>query len=434
MEIPLFQVPQLGISANSPDFANLFATFDQLPLGDFYMLLAEVAVILLVAAGLINVILYLTGSSENQKGGTAGTLAGISNILVTLLLIFLLPFAYNAVAGFVDVLDQQIVAGPGSPYTAYLANSQLIWNKLPTGGNLLTDFIGAIASLMAWVMSWLLGSARIFLMGAVTVVMPVVLVLRNIKFTARFAGVVEDTFFGLFFASVISALFIGLAAFIFNHWSGSMFQAASIDQTWVALAALMGAILAPTVFAPMTGFFFQTMSQAGMAATGTAIAVGAGGLGPASAGVRGGLSAAGQALGGLVANNPTASLAQKASAALGGFGGAFARAGPHMAQNMALMGTVAGLGGLGASRSASAINRAIDLKMPGQTSQTIVAYRGGMLANELGLPQEMKGIMSRALGGNIPHERIRELDVLHHNDLDMFRDVLETEIANRRIR
>jgi len=41
MEIPLFQVPQLGISAGNPDFKTLFATFDQLPLGDFYMLFAR---------------------------------------------------------------------------------------------------------------------------------------------------------------------------------------------------------------------------------------------------------------------------------------------------------------------------------------------------------------------------------------------------------
>ncbi|MDV3278223.1 MAG: hypothetical protein LYZ69_07135, partial [Nitrososphaerales archaeon] len=297
MEIPLFQVPELGISASNPDFSNLFATFDQLPLGDFYMLLAEVAVILLVGAGLVNFIMYLTGGGEGKN--QTKTLAGLDNVLMTLLLVFLLPYAYNAVAGFVNVLDQQIIAGPGNPYTSYLTNSQLIWNTLPTGGNILTDFIGAIASLMAWVMSWLLGSARIFLIGAVTVAMPIVLVLRDIRFTARFAGVVEDTFFGLIFASVISALFIGLAAYIFNHWSGSMFQAANVDETWVALAALMGAILAPTIFAPMTGVFFQTMSQVGMAAAGTAVAIGAGGLGPGAAGVKGGLAMAGQAVGGL---------------------------------------------------------------------------------------------------------------------------------------
>ncbi|MDG6910660.1 MAG: hypothetical protein JRN08_09860, partial [Nitrososphaerota archaeon] len=94
MEIPLFQVPALGISSSNPDFSTLFATFDQLPLGDFYMLIAEVAVILLVGAGLIDVIMYLTGNSERQKGGTSGSLAGISNVFVTLLLVLLLPYAY----------------------------------------------------------------------------------------------------------------------------------------------------------------------------------------------------------------------------------------------------------------------------------------------------------------------------------------------------
>ena len=427
-EIPLIQVPALGISATSPDFTTLFSTFDQLPLGDFYLLLTEVAVILLVGAGLINIILYLTGGSTGQKGGTAGTLAGLSNIFVTLLLVLLLPYAYNAVAGFVNVLDQQIIAGPGNPYTQYLANSQLIWNTLPSGGNLLTDFIGAIASLMAWVMSWLLGSARIFLIGAVTVAMPIVLVLRNIRFTARFAGVVEDTFFGMIFASVISALFIGLSAYIFHHWSGSMFQSANVDETWVALAALMGAILAPTIFAPMTGVFFQTMSQVGMAAAGTAVAIGAGGLGPGAAGVRGGLAMAGQSVAGLASSNPTAGMLHKTGAALGGFGGGFAHAVPHMAQNMALMGTVGTLGGLGASRSASAINRAIDLKMPGQTAQNIVSYRAGALTNELQLSNDMKAYFERAMAAGVHHERIRDLDVQFHGSPVDFQNAIGEEI------
>jgi hypothetical protein len=430
MEIPLFQVPALGISKSNPDFATLFSTFDQLPLGDFYMLIAEVAVILLVGAGLIDVIMYLTGNSDRQKGGTSGSLAGISNIFVTLLLVLLLPYAYNAVAGFVNVLDQQIIAGPGNPYTAYLANSQLIWNTLPTGGNLLTDFIGAIASLMAWVMSWLLGSARIFLIGAVTVAMPLVLVLRDIRFTARFAGVVEDTFFGLIFASVISALFIGLAAYILNHWQGSIFQAGSVDQTWVALAALLGAILAPTVFAPMTGFFFQTMSQVGMAAAGTAVAVGAGAAGPGAAGVKGGLAMAGQSLGGLAMNNPAAGFTQKAGAALGGFGGGFSRSLIPMGQNMLLMGTVGTLGGLGASRSASAINRAIQLKMPQETSQNIISYRAGALTTELKLPQDMKPHIERALAVKMDHKEIRSFDIQHHDDLGQFKQALDHRIRD----
>ncbi|MDG7024990.1 MAG: hypothetical protein JRN45_10790 [Nitrososphaerota archaeon] len=438
MEIPLFQVPALGISSSNPDFATLFSTFDQLPLGDFYMLVAEVAVILLIGAGLINVIMYLTGASEQQKGGTGGTLAGISNVLVTLLLILLLPYAYNAVAGFVNILDQQIIAGPGNPYTQYLANSQLIWNTLPTGGNLLTDFIGAIASIMAWAMSWLLGSARLFLIGAVTVAMPIVLVLRNIRFTARFAGVVEDTFYGLIFASVISALFIGLAAYILNHWSGSIFQAASVDQTWVALAALFGAILAPTVFAPMTGFFFQTMSQVGMAATGTAFAIGAGATGPAGAGLKGGLAMAGQSLGGLAMNNPAAGFTEKAGAALGGFGSGFSRSVPHMLQNMALMGTVGTLGGLGASRSASAINRAIELKMPEETTQSIQKHRAEVLTKEFQLsvrggPLPEKGwnnLFNRAFTVGVPHEAIRSKFDWAGGDLGQFRMEVDQLIAS----
>jgi len=239
---------------------------------------------------------------------------------------------------------------------------------------------------------------------------------------------VEDTFYGLIFASVISALFIGLAAYILNHWTGSIFQAASVDQTWVALAALMGAILTPTVFAPMTGFFFQTMSQVGMAATGTAFAIGAGALGPGGAGVRGGVAMAGQALGGLAATNPQASFVQKAGAAVSGFGGGFSRSVIPMGQNMLLMGTVGTLGGMGATRSTSAINRAIELKMPGETTKSVVAYRARSLVSELQISDEMKPFFERALGVGIGHATIRKMDLLYHNNTLDFQNAIGEDV------
>ncbi|MBI3859300.1 MAG: hypothetical protein HY296_03540 [Thaumarchaeota archaeon] len=396
------------------------------------MLLAEVAVIFLIGAGMVNFILYLIGGvGEKGKGNTRSNLAGLDSIFVTLLMIFLLPFAYNAIAGFANILNQQIIAGPSSPYTTYNVNVATVSSNLAFGGDFFTDIIGWIASIIVWIMEWMLGTARLFLIGSVIVAMPIVLVLRNIRFTARFAGTIEDTFFGIIFASVISALFLGLAANILNNYGGSIFAAAGVEKNWVALAALLGAILAPTVFAPLTGVFFQTMSQVGMASAGTAIAIGAGAAGPATAGMSGGISAAGQAVSGLP---PGAGFSQKAGAAIGGFGGAFGRAVPHIAQNMALMGTVGTLGGMGASRSAASINRAIDIKMPAQTSQSIVTYRGGMLATELKLPLEMKGIVGRALGVGVPHEEVRVLDAQYHENLSMFESALRAKIDRLRVR
>lgn len=428
VELPLFQVPELGISASNPEFSNLFATFDQLPLGSYYMLLAEVAIIFVIGAGMVNFILYLNGSGSKND---VKTLAGLNNIMMTLLMIFLLPYAYNAIAGFANVLNQQIIAGPNTPYTSYNDNLLLLNSNLNFGGNFFTDVIGWIAGIFVWVFEHILGVARLFLIGSVVVAMPIVLVLRDIRFTSRFAGAIEDTFMGLIFATVISSLFLGLAANILKNYDGSIFAAAGVEKNWVALAALLGAILAPTVFAPLTGTFFQTMSQVGMAAAGTAFAIGAGALGPASAGISGGASAAGQALGGLATSNPSAGLMQRAGVALGGFTGAFGRAVPSMAHNMILMGTVGGLGGLGASRSASAINRAIDLKMPAQTTQSIVAHRGGMLASELKLPSEMRTLIGRALGVGVHHDRIRALDIQHHNDLDRLQDAIRSEVNMR---
>ena len=139
---------------------------------------------------------------------------------------------------------------------------------------------------------------------------------------------------------------------------------------------------------------------------------------------------AGQSLGGLAMNNPTAGFAQKAGAALGGFGGGFGRAVPHMAQNMALMGTVGTLGGLGASRSASAINRAIDLKMPSHTTKDIVSFRAGMLTTELKLPKEMQAHIGTFLGVGGPHDEVRELDVQYHDDLAAFKNRLKVRTSD----
>jgi hypothetical protein len=164
----------------------------------------------------------------------------------------------------------------------------------------------------------------------------------------------------------------------------------------------------------LTGIFFQTMAQTGMAAAGTAISMGAGGAAPAVAGVSGGISAAGQALS--APGIAGAGFVQKAGAALGGFGGAFWRPGLYIGQNMLLMGTVGTLGGLGASRAASSINRAIDFKTSAQAAQTIMAHRGGMLANEFGLTDpKWNGRLTGALAAGMNHEEIRERYVQYPN-------------------
>ena len=145
IELPLFQVPWLGISASNPDFSTLFSALDQMPLGDFYTLLAEVAIIFLMGAGMINFILYLTGGGE-EKNQTK-TLAGLNNILITLVLIVLLPYIYNLVAGFVDILDQVIIAGPvnlGHYNKAYLAYINTVWGNLMVGGKIKPAFNGLI--------------------------------------------------------------------------------------------------------------------------------------------------------------------------------------------------------------------------------------------------------------------------------------------------
>ena len=137
-------------------------------------------------------------------------------------------------------------------------------------------------------------------------------------------------------------------------------------------------------------------------------------------------------------SNPMAGFREKAGAAIGGFGSGFAPSAPHMLQNMALMGTVGTLGGLGASRSASAINRAIELKMPEETTQTIQLHRAELLTKEFGLhtrggPLPQKGwdnLFNRAYSVGVPHEAIRTRFDRLGSDLDTFRMEVDKLIAS----
>jgi len=119
---------------------------------------------------------------------------------------------------------------------------------------------------------------------------------------------------------------------------------------------------------------------------------------------------------------------QKAGAAVSGFGGGFSRSIVPMGQNMLLMGTVGTLGGLGASRSTTAINRVIELKMPAQTTQSIVTYRAGALVNELQLSGEMKPFFERAIGAGVSHDDLRELDIKFHSNLVDFQNAVGEEV------
>jgi hypothetical protein len=69
--------------------------------------------------------------------------------------------------------------------------------------------------------------------------------------------------------------------------------------------------------------------------------------------------------------------------------------------------------------------------MPGQTIQSIIVHRAGTLTTELKLPEEMKGIIGRALGVKVHHDEIRALDVQFHDNLRFFRSELETRIKHK---
>ncbi|MCL4340027.1 MAG: hypothetical protein M1388_02710, partial [Thaumarchaeota archaeon] len=107
--------------------------------------------------------------------------------------------------------------------------------------------------------------------------------------------IIEDTLFGLILATILSSVMLGVAGTLLANWgAGNIFVQAGIPSQWMAAAAVIVAILAPTVLAPLTSTVYQTTSQIAMAGGSVAMAVGMG-FGTGSLGTVGALSGLGGA-------------------------------------------------------------------------------------------------------------------------------------------
>ncbi|MEM0075014.1 MAG: hypothetical protein QXV84_01560, partial [Conexivisphaerales archaeon] len=100
----------------------------------------------------------------------------------------------------------------------------------------------------------------------------------DIPFTQKLGRIIEDTFFGLVLATILSASMLSAAGYLLLNWNTStnIFIQAGIPSEWMASAAIIVAILAPTVLAPLTSTVYQTTSQVAMAAGSVALAVASG--------------------------------------------------------------------------------------------------------------------------------------------------------------
>jgi hypothetical protein len=377
--LPLFNDSMLG--------ASNITTYDPVipGLGNVYNFVMIVAIIIIMVGAALALILRRTGKQ--------GTDSMIMDIIIGLIMVIAFPSIYDGVARMINYLTQAVIAYP-NPYTDYGTVLQILWNNMEFAHGwslwtLLTNsffqIVFFIISGIIYIMLFFLGVARIFLIGAMLVAFPLSMGLRLIPFTRKLSSMIDDTLFGLMLASVMSAIVLGVGSYIlspsvWNSSSGNIFfQAVGQNgQNWVAAAALLTAILMPTVLAPLTATIFQTASQVAMTGVGVATMIASG---VATGGI-GGLRAAGSAVGTLgqtaqIAGQPPPSIAQKLVAGMKAFGSAGL---PAIGYNVATLGTAGFVGAVGAGAAGSVMRKS----MPVQAQQVVASRAQAQQALQIG--------------------------------------------------
>jgi hypothetical protein len=373
--LPLINDSMLGTNVTSSD--------PVLPAIDgMYNFIMIVAFIILGVSVIVEMITGAVGKRK-QQGQEGYSVQFLFNIAAGVVIILIFPMLYDYIARTVNYLDMTIIAYP-APYTSYSSSISYVWNEIVFGGSiwdLITAGIlaaaRAIMMLILYVMTYLLGMVRLFIIGVMLAAFPVAVGLRMIPFTRKLSQMVEDTLFGLILASLMSAIVIGVAANVLeSNSSSNIFNVVQGWQGWMAAAALFAAVLMPTVFAPLTSIVFQTASQAAMTGVGVGTAIVAGG---AIAGV-GGVGAAKMAVGGLtmpgspgyLGSGVTPTTGQKLAAGMKAFS---RHSFPAMLSNITSLGAAGTLGALGAGEGARIVNRTLPLK----TAKDVTAsYQAGV--------------------------------------------------------
>jgi hypothetical protein len=377
--LPLFNDSMLGAS-------NVTSYDPVIPgLGNVYNFVLIIAIIIIMVGGALALIL--------RRMGKHGTDSMIMDIIIGLIVVIAFPSIYDGVARMINYLTQTLIAYP-NPYYDYGTDLQTLWNNMEFAHGwslwtLLTNsflqIVFFIISGIIYIMLFFLGVARIFLIGAMIVAFPLSMGLRLIPFTRKLSSMIDDTLFGLMLASVMSAVVLGVGSYILspNVWNSSsgniFFQAVGQNgQNWVAAAALLTAILMPTVLAPLTATIFQTASQVAMTGVGVATMIASG----VATGGAGGLSAAGSAVGTLgktaqIAGQAPPSIAQKLVAGMKAFGSTGL---PAIGYNVATLGTAGFVGAVGAGAAGSVMRKS----MPLQTQQLVASRAQTQQALQLG--------------------------------------------------
>ena len=362
--LPLFNDSMLGAS-------NITSYDPVIPgLGNVYNFVLIIAIIIIMVGGALALIL--------RRMGKQGTDSMIMDVIIGLIVVIAFPSIYDGVARMINYLTQTLIAYP-NPYYDYGTVLQTLWNNMEFAHGwslwtLLTNsffqIVFFIISGVIYIMLFFLGVARIFIIAAMIVAFPLSMGLSPDSLHEEVSSMIDDTLFGLMLASVMSAVVLGVGSYILspNVWNSSsgniFFQAVGQNggQNWVAAAALLTAILMPTVLAPLTATVFQAASQVAMTGVGVATMIASG----VATGGAGGLSAAGSAVGTLgktaqIAGQPPPSIPQKLVTGMKAFGSTGL---PAIGYNVATLGAAGFVSAAGAGAAGSVMRKAAPLQTP----------------------------------------------------------------------
>ena len=261
------------------------------PILNVFDLLRNVALVFFAVVLVIAGLYYALESFRLVSEGTAASI--VTGSVFTALMIYLFLPVYNVAAGLINTLtspDQEYILSPG------MIQSLIEWAvRPPPSGNMADQTAAFFMSVFFLVMVavtlisiGILGILRLFFIGAVAAMMPIILVLRLIPFTRRIAESFIDMLIGLMLSSLVAAIFLRFGYEVLN--AGSFTGLAGSVVAW---GTLIASAMMPTVLAPRLGSVFMTTAGMVTAAMSTATIGTIGTLSGIAVGtVRGGAAAA----------------------------------------------------------------------------------------------------------------------------------------------
>ncbi|AIC15162.1 hypothetical protein [Nitrososphaera viennensis] len=234
---------------------------------EVYPLIQNVALVFFVFVLLMAGLSYAVENFGILKEGTASHI--LSSSLFTLVVLFLILPIYNTTATMFNVITD--------PSSGMILKNGEITGLLkaaisPEFVNVPQGIVQTILSVFVFILVLvellaiaILGTLRIFFVGAILVMMPLILILRLIPLTKGVADSLIEMEIGLILASLIAAIFLKFGYEVATEWGGLL-------SILAAFGTLVATALMPTVLAPKVGSVFSsTVSMVTTAGTGAAV-------------------------------------------------------------------------------------------------------------------------------------------------------------------